>query len=1054
MTLNLDHFPVFEANQILTSRHLNNGFDYLDQQTRLTRSNLIGVGVVCGLDIQLDDSAGTSILLSRGCGVTSEGYLIVESEDVSLVSYRVYTMPSDLDYPPFRDETGQYPLWEMFPAGEPNTTPLDNPAGFLSGKAVVLLVELKKENLRNCGPNNCDDKGAEVSVTVRRLLIRTADLDMIIAAANALGSGLTASDLDAALTAKLNLPDLHVRRFDVLNSNPITSNDVYTGLLNVFRFDKLAQATANSLNAAYNAFQPLLQGSWPSNPFAKFNSLFGFLDTFPTTAAQVRFLQYYVGLFEDMVRAYDEFRWKGAELLCACCPPGDLFPRHLMLGLPHPEEVANPGKYRQIFLPSPAVGRCAAETKCVLQLFTRLAAMPSRFTNAPGLPPADDAAPIDPQIRVTPSVLGDEPLAARAIPYYYKEDGTPPLYQLWNPEKTRRNRANQNLSYRYDEYSPAAPPFVSDPLRYDLEPYNFLRIEGHLGKNYLRVLKSLLLLKSQYRLPIDIVAVRTGAYDETQPVDLANQSSRFQDLEALYDALREELLSTLAEGVIRFYNEPIAGGALVGGVPRLPLLKNYAPNYRHPAGSVGALYEAHLESFQSAQYIDVDQTLVSDPSFKDQVLRVYCILFAGMTDLPAANAPHVVSIFYISKLAEILPATLDALGYADFENKYQDLLALVRYFRSDAMTNVPENLKGFVPQEELIDDFDEILFNCKLSAIKGVHDEYVRRVTELRKGQFLSNFQERHPGLQHKAGVPLGGTFILVYHDEPAPKAGAKRTIVADVARVADESRKAEEPDPKTMKPAAESAEGPQVKTLALKDAITRIRSDKGLAQNPDVQFVIGSLTGNIPIFEVNPSRRGPDDPASKIIASTVNGLANGTVIADFFLPYRISVDCPGVEFVLSKPVPTFTVQAGCTNAERIATVTVTGKGGAPPYEIAVDQNPYQPFAPTLTLGSGTYRLKIRDTEGAESAEQIITIPEPVGMGKPSFTNVGHDWTATFPVTGGRPPYRVVVNGTSTPFSGGYFTTAPASRETVLEVFVVDSVDCGSEKIRLRAPGN
>ena len=41
------------------------------------------------------------------------------------------------------------------------------------------------------------------------------------------------------------------------------------------------------------------------------------------------------------------------------------------------------------------------------------------------------------------------------------------------------------------------------------------------------------------------------------------------------------------------------------------------------------------------------------------------------------------------------------------------------------------------------------------------------RIGELKKRQFLSNFLQQHPGIQHKAGVPLGGTFILVYHGEP-----------------------------------------------------------------------------------------------------------------------------------------------------------------------------------------------------------------------------------------------------------------------------------------------
>src|SRR5882672_2586161 len=114
-----DHFPLFEANQVLSSGHLNDVFDYLDQQTRITRANLIGIGIVCGLEIKLISGTGIGIQLTKGCGVTSEGYLIIEPEDVSLVAYRAdYVMPVDLDYPPFKDASRmQYPLWELFPDG-------------------------------------------------------------------------------------------------------------------------------------------------------------------------------------------------------------------------------------------------------------------------------------------------------------------------------------------------------------------------------------------------------------------------------------------------------------------------------------------------------------------------------------------------------------------------------------------------------------------------------------------------------------------------------------------------------------------------------------------------------------------------------------------------------------------------------------------------------------------------------------------------------------------------------------------------------------------------
>ena len=80
-------YPVFEANQVLTNAHLNDLFEYLDEQTRLTRSNLIGIGIACGLEVTFE--APGTVHLSKGCGVTSQGYLIVEPTDLDLAFVRL-----------------------------------------------------------------------------------------------------------------------------------------------------------------------------------------------------------------------------------------------------------------------------------------------------------------------------------------------------------------------------------------------------------------------------------------------------------------------------------------------------------------------------------------------------------------------------------------------------------------------------------------------------------------------------------------------------------------------------------------------------------------------------------------------------------------------------------------------------------------------------------------------------------------------------------------------------------------------------------------------------
>lgn len=1024
-----EHYPVFEANQVLSNQHLNEIFNYLDEQERLTRANLIGIGIVCGLEIRLETIAGVVTLhLSKGCGITSEGYLIVEPNDLPLVSYREYNLPSDLDYPPFKETSAvnkpQYPLWEMFPAGEPDTTLLGTPEGFLSDKAVVLFLELKKEGLRNCSPNDCDDRGAEVTATLRRLLITTGDLKKIIAAANAFATDLTFADLETALLARLDLPDLRLPRFDVPNTSPATSHAVLAAFHAVFHTDKLVLQTGKALAAAYDAFKPVVQGMYPSNPFASFSKEFGFLDNAPTTTAQVRFLQYYYDVFDDLLKAYDEFRWKGAELMCACCPPSGLFPRHLMLGVLFPAAVTQPGIYRHHFLASAAMSGCEERIKELEQLFRRLVEMITCFSNTPPLPEASITSQIDGQVRMTPSKLADVPLSDKAIPYYYLQNGSPPLFQLWSAEKNRWDRANQNLSYRSDEYTPDAPPFVTDALRYDLEPYNFLRIEGHLGKNYQSVLHTLLSIKTRYRLPIEIIALRTGTFDEKISVDLNKEACRFQDLEALYDTLREELLSALCEGMMYLYDISIAKSKLVGGTPQHPLLKKYAPNFRYAQGTVGAWYEKYLVLLQSKPYIDINQNNINNTT----VPGVCSALFAGTSGLPKKNYAHVVSIYYLTKLAEVLPASLDALGFEDFENKYQDLMGLVRYFRSDAVTHIAEELKQFIPQEDLIDHFDQVLFACKLEPIRAIHEEYVRRIREVKQKQFLSFFLLKNPGIQHKAGVPLGGTFIIVYHDDPEPATSNPRLTIDDIRT-------------RIILP-TQPVGAAEINTVAVAKAFTRLGANPRFAADPDIRFLLGTFTGQVPDLNiVLPPAKGGE--ADKIIQETVAELIDGAVIADFFLPYLCCSDCVPVQYVLPVPPLGLAVQLGCTDPKG-AEATITPQGGVAPFTYQLDNQSFRALTGKLVLAVGAHTLVIRDSAGAESASQSLTVPGPLTIGEETYADdaTAGTYRVSFNISGGTAPYAA----DSGIVTGSAFTGASVNGGKSISVTITDSVGCTVSK--------
>ena len=192
----------------------------------------------------------------------------------------------------------------------------------------------------------------------------------------------------------------------------------------------------------------------------------------------------------------------------------------------------------------------------------------------------------------------------------------------------------QDLALSHDEYAQPHRHSSAVPLRYDLEPYNFLRVEGHLLKNYRHVLNTLLLLKSDFRLPIEIVALRSGAYDDNQPIDLSKESARFQDLRGpLRRAARGAARRSPKASCISMTSRsqaahcPADPAPSVVEIPRAEL--SCVNGYRR------RLVRKYLTLFQSRPYIDVNQNQIDN----DAVLTVYCTLFAGTAGLPDRISP-------------------------------------------------------------------------------------------------------------------------------------------------------------------------------------------------------------------------------------------------------------------------------------------------------------------------------------------------------------------------------------------------------------------------------
>src|SRR5262245_10487419 len=80
-------YTVFEKDQVLTEQQLNSLVSYLDDQDRLTRVTLLGVGIACGLR---PSAAGASVRVSKGVGVTTDGDLLTLSADTTFDRFKPY----------------------------------------------------------------------------------------------------------------------------------------------------------------------------------------------------------------------------------------------------------------------------------------------------------------------------------------------------------------------------------------------------------------------------------------------------------------------------------------------------------------------------------------------------------------------------------------------------------------------------------------------------------------------------------------------------------------------------------------------------------------------------------------------------------------------------------------------------------------------------------------------------------------------------------------------------------------------------------------------------
>ncbi len=517
----------FTKNQVLTEGNLNEVVDFFDDQDRLSRIYLSGVGIVCGLYPAFDE-AQNIISITQGTGITTDGDLFklyqadalgnkkIDFDSKTYTHCKIYDN-TKADYKPFfyDGSNKQLPLFELLTEEQqkkekdPYFALAEFPANtkFEFKDAVILLyLESYEKESDLCVSLSCDNQGLEIVGNYKVLIVSKAvasqimSHDSMIGKTNYVNLYYTLPDLKSNRIVLKTDDFVHLEAIKQSFTKGIFKNNVVTNLQDAY----------NKLLTGLN--MPLILDAIQK----KITELFNF-EGDPVLPPD---FQYRYDLLNDLVDTYNEVK---ALLLTIedsyCSPDINAFPKHIMLGELIKTEPCF--EFRHAFYESPlltgengsACNDCLADEKdettdeikiCYGENTARQKIYSLILRSAQLL---ENYNPLYDFIKITPSLQMGE-LGKKAIPFYNNVNDL--LINAWDFDKTILGLQKNNISYHDDLLN------TKKPLEIHLDS-DFYRIEGHQGRNYKEALKAIqqVRLDNGLGFNIMILAVNANELDKT-----------------------------------------------------------------------------------------------------------------------------------------------------------------------------------------------------------------------------------------------------------------------------------------------------------------------------------------------------------------------------------------------------------------------------------------------------------------------------------------------------------------------------------------------------------
>ena len=546
-----NQYPVYLPDQFLTSDNLNESFGFLECHERVTRSMIIGQGIIDGLDYSYS-TAGTkvkSVDIKSGYGSSKDGYFLFlpeESAADKTLNYQYsmnWLIPAKI-FDPLASDDKTVPALRLLTEGDLKVPELKEAAKLIDisesdlvGKyRLALFADIKVTKLGNCSPGNCNIKGEEDSINTIVLLVE-------IAKVNFPKINLTFSALHGLMLLGLNKISSFANKSDYISK--ITSLAIHNVGLISDKMMEISEASAALITTESNRLKIAVN---------KLNDIIKNIGAAPDK------IEYYILFANDLQLAINEYILHYNNFINKYYTTDEAprFNRMLVLGQ-FPANSADP--YRYLWT-SPLSSRDRRANYFIMaNLCKRIAVLISHFTEAKALDTLLGqyyGTKAENRLKLIPDKGYSFKLGDRSVPYYYDvlKNGFELLNQSWRTQDLD-NQTDLVFNY-FDDINSPRNRFAL-PFTFNLSEFPFFRIEGHIGLETEDALVTLKSMIEKLDIPLQVITV------ELENQRWSGFRDKYNGFIKKYELFYKDLISTryaddpesqsLHEGFIRKFKE-------------------------------------------------------------------------------------------------------------------------------------------------------------------------------------------------------------------------------------------------------------------------------------------------------------------------------------------------------------------------------------------------------------------------------------------------------------------------------------------------------------------